>query len=102
MQPWRAARPYFSRHRLHGCLAPSMDRPSPTQLEDSLESRCSTALARGARRNRSRLLCVLSLLLSALVGCAGPKWVTVRDAPHNPLSERLMLLSRGGPQPTER
>jgi pimeloyl-ACP methyl ester carboxylesterase len=28
--------------------------------------------------------------------------VAVRDAPHNPLTERLALLSRGGPRPTER
>ena len=35
-------------------------------------------------------------------GCATPQWVTVHDVPHNPLSERLMLLSRGGPRPTER
>lgn len=37
-----------------------------------------------------------------LAGCAGPQWVTVREAPHNPLSERLMLLSSGGPRPTQR
>ncbi len=44
----------------------------------------------------------LMLCAGLLAGCAGPQWVTVRDAPHNPLTERLMLLSRGGPRPTER
>ncbi len=43
--------------------------------------------------------CVCVVLLS---GCAGPKWVAVRDTPHNPLTDRLKLLSRGGPSPTER
>src|SRR4051794_1688746 len=44
----------------------------------------------------------MALCAGLLAGCAAPQWVTVRDAPHNPLSERLMLLSRGGPRPTER
>ncbi len=44
------------------------------------------------------------LLCCALVtgGCSDTKWVTVRDTPHNPLAERLMLLSSGGPKPTTR
>ncbi len=45
--------------------------------------------------------CTLAMLC-ALAGCAGEKWVTLRDSPHNPLSERLMLLSSGGPKPTTR
>ncbi len=44
----------------------------------------------------------LTILLLLATGCASPKWVTVRDSPNNPLSERLMLFSRGGPKPTER
>jgi pimeloyl-ACP methyl ester carboxylesterase len=45
---------------------------------------------------------VLLICAGALSGCAAPQWVTVRDAPHNPLTERLRLLSKGGPRPTER
>ena len=46
-----------------------------------------------------------SMLLCCAVsaaGCSDTKWVTVRDTPHNPLAERLMLLSCGGPKPTQR
>ncbi len=43
---------------------------------------------------------LVSLGLSA--GCGGQKWIVLRDQPHNPIAERLMLLSRGGPKPTER
>jgi len=45
---------------------------------------------------------LLVLLSTAGVGCASAEWVTVRSAPKNPLTERLMLLSSGGPQPTDR
>jgi hypothetical protein len=44
----------------------------------------------------------LAVCLGVLGGCAGPKWVTMRDVPHNPLADSLNLLSRGGPKPTER
>ena len=47
-------------------------------------------------------MATLALCAAMLSGCAAPQWVTVRDAPRNPLAERLMLLSRGGPRPTER
>jgi len=48
------------------------------------------------------LLAALLICAGLLAGCAGPKWVTVRDSPHNPLTDRLKLLSRGGPKPTDR
>ena len=45
-------------------------------------------------------------LLLALVlmpaGCASSKWLTLRENPHNPLSDQLKLLSFGGPKPTKR
>jgi pimeloyl-ACP methyl ester carboxylesterase len=44
-------------------------------------------------------VCACALALS---GCSSQKWIVVRDQPHNPISERLMLLSRGWPKPTER
>jgi hypothetical protein len=73
-----------------------MDRRQPAR-------RCPV---RGPSRrcaHRSALRFVFFALCSALtVGCASPKWVAVRDTPHNPLTERLMLLSRGGPRPTQR
>jgi pimeloyl-ACP methyl ester carboxylesterase len=47
-------------------------------------------------------MAALAMGAGLLAGCAGPKWVAVRDAPRNPLTDRLKLLSRGGPRPTER
>jgi pimeloyl-ACP methyl ester carboxylesterase len=54
-----------------------------------------------ARTRRFVGLC-LSVCALVLSGCGGQKWIVLRDQPHNPISERLMLLSRGGPKPTER
>src|SRR5262245_32474198 len=56
---------------------------------------------RSAPRAWSRALIVAACLVT-LAGCAGPQWVAVRQTPHNPLTERLMLLSSGGPRPTQR
>src|SRR5262245_5230531 len=67
-----------------------MDR----QFTKSFRSRC--------RPRWLSKLAALVLVLAALAGCAGEQWVTLRDSPHNPLSERLMLLSSGGPKPTPR
>ena len=50
-----------------------------------------------SRRALATLVCV------ALVsGCASTDWVSLREAPRTPLVERLNLLARGGPKPTER
>ncbi|WP_131282509.1 alpha/beta fold hydrolase [Blastopirellula marina] len=43
---------------------------------------------------------VAVLLLST--GCAGSSWKSVRKTPRNPLAAQLQLLSRQGPQATER
>jgi pimeloyl-ACP methyl ester carboxylesterase len=57
------------------------------------------APAAGFRWRAVAWVCACALALS---GCSSQKWIVVRDQPHNPISERLMLLSRGGPKPTER
>jgi pimeloyl-ACP methyl ester carboxylesterase len=41
-------------------------------------------------------------LLALLSGCASTNWVSLREAPKTPLVERLNLMARGGPKPTER
>jgi pimeloyl-ACP methyl ester carboxylesterase len=48
------------------------------------------------------LWCCFSLCLFTVSGCASTTWVTVREAPRTPLVERLSLMARGGPKPTER
>ncbi|HTQ39705.1 MAG TPA: alpha/beta fold hydrolase [Pirellulales bacterium] len=50
----------------------------------------------------ARYLFPIALCAALATGCASPKWVVVRDAPRNPLTERLKLLSSGGPRPTQR
>src|SRR5690349_17406169 len=71
-----------------------MDRRN--QLTHRAAERMRTSLA-GIRW----LICLCAFAF-ALSGCSSQKWIVVRDQPHNPISERLMLLSRGGPKPTER
>ncbi|MDZ4817829.1 MAG: alpha/beta fold hydrolase [Planctomycetota bacterium] len=44
----------------------------------------------------------LILLICTAGGCASTNWVNVREVPRNPLSDRLNLMARGGPKPTER
>lgn len=44
---------------------------------------------------------IVGLILS-IGGCAGPRYLTVRRAAHNPLEGPLNLLSKKGPQPTNR
>jgi pimeloyl-ACP methyl ester carboxylesterase len=46
------------------------------------------------------LLFVAQLFLIA--GCGGPRYLSVREVPRNPLAGPLNLLSRKGPRPTER
>ena len=61
-----------------------------------------------ARRRHNRLaqlvtsLCIGALLLMATPGCAPSGFVNVRKAPQSPLSERLQLTSREGPQASAR
>src|SRR5580765_4392865 len=73
-----------------------MDRIAPAR-------RC---IVRGADRCSAprswRRALVAAACLATLAGCAAPQWVAVRRAPHSPLTERLMLLSSGGPRPTQR
>jgi pimeloyl-ACP methyl ester carboxylesterase len=42
------------------------------------------------------------ICLAILSGCASTNWVKLREAPKTPLVERLNLMARGGPKPTER
>ncbi|MEX2139581.1 MAG: alpha/beta fold hydrolase [Pirellulales bacterium] len=65
------------------------------------EPRTSRIAARDKALRTARLVSVL-LCSALLAGCASTNWVTVREAPRTPLVERLNLLARGGPQPTER
>lgn len=53
---------------------------------------------------RTRLLPVLlvGLMVLALAGCGGQRFVKLRPQPYNPLADRLKLTARGGPQPSER
>jgi pimeloyl-ACP methyl ester carboxylesterase len=62
------------------------------------------ASAPPVRFRANQILVCAAVCLCAIVaaGCGGQKWIVLRDQPHNPISERLMLLSRGGPKPTER
>ena len=66
--------------------------------------RCDFAASNRAGRAALCRVASAAVILCAfmLAGCAGPKWVAVRDNPRNPLTDRLKLLSRGGPQPSER
>jgi hypothetical protein len=51
----------------------------------------------------ARLGSVLALWIAAtLCGCASTNWVKLREAPRTPLVERLNLVARGGPKPTDR
>ncbi len=59
------------------------------------------------KRNRNALRyqsVMIAVLGASLTGCAagGGKWVTVRGTPRNPLTATLHLLSRDGPQPSQR
>ena len=72
-------------------------------------SRPQTAyLTDGPRRHtRSRpraIFFVLAMVLCSLPlgGCRSDGYLTVRRVPHNPLAGPLQLLSRKGPQPTDR
>ena len=47
-------------------------------------------------------LCYALAVAILISGCASSKWVELRETPHNPLSEKLKLLSTGGPEPTRR
>jgi pimeloyl-ACP methyl ester carboxylesterase len=67
--------------------------PEPQMLEVRSAPMCRRAPQVGL---------IAIMLLFAACGCAGPRWVALRDTPQNPLSERLMLMSRGGPRPSER
>ena len=54
---------------------------------------------------RSRILLPsVSVLLCAVVltGCTTAQFVTLREKPHNPLTERLRLGATGGPRPSDR
>ncbi len=44
----------------------------------------------------------LILMLLASAGCANSRWASVRKTPYNPLAGPLQLVSRSGPQVTER
>ena len=52
---------------------------------------------------RPRSLLVTACLAATLAGgCASNEWVKVRDTPRNPLAGTLNLVSRNGPNPTDR
>jgi len=53
---------------------------------------------------RSRLFAVALLVVCLGTGCASTssKWVSLRTTPRNPLSDTLGLLTKQGPEPTER
>ena len=44
----------------------------------------------------------LVLACAAVIGCAGTEYVALRERPNNPLAQPLKLLSRKGPQATDR
>ena len=58
--------------------------------------------ALAARRRRLAILLLLATLAVSLHGCSSTKYLEVRKVPKNPLAGPLNLLSRKGPQPTER
>lgn len=55
-----------------------------------------------SRSPRITLICCAVAVAVLISGCASSKWVELRETPHNPLSEKLKLLSTGGPKPTRR
>ena len=57
-----------------------------------------------AHQDRVRRLLAIALVVVSITGCASTssKWVAVRSTPRNPLSDTLGLLTRQGPNPTER
>jgi pimeloyl-ACP methyl ester carboxylesterase len=66
----------------------------------ALVGRCQTSPTR-----RQQIMCLLLLLLvlwGPPSGCSSNKYLKVRKVPKNPLEGPLNLLSRKGPQPTER
>ncbi|MFO0896659.1 MAG: alpha/beta fold hydrolase [Pirellulales bacterium] len=72
------------------------------RLRNRVDAAVPALPAVGRRCARGLLLALLLTLPLGGFGCASAEWVTVRSAPKNPLTERLMLLSSGGPQPTDR
>ena len=65
---------------------------------------CANRIGAGDQSARRLYLCVTFALLTATVGsgCASTQWVSVRSAPHNPLTDTLGLLTKQGPKPSER
>ena len=56
-----------------------------------------------ARCQLVRLSAAILLLLAVSVcGCARQRYISVRQAPHNPLAGPLRIISRSGPRPTSR
>lgn len=62
----------------------------------------SFADAADYRRAVIRNVVAFAMLLAAASGCASTRYVTVREVPRNPLEGTLQLVSRKGPQPTQR
>lgn len=64
----------------------------------------STRTTRIDNTKRLRLWAVVLLATCLTVGCVSSsnKWVALRATPRNPLTETLGLVTRSGPQPTER
>ncbi|WP_425616797.1 esterase/lipase family protein [Anatilimnocola sp. NA78] len=48
------------------------------------------------------IMVAVGICALASTGCARQRYVTVREAPNNPLATPLRLLARGGPKPTKR
>ncbi len=55
-----------------------------------------------AARAGGAVIALVIIAALAAGGCASKEWVTVREAPTNPLTGTLRLFSDNGPQPTRR
>lgn len=67
----------------------------------SSRSRCRVAARR--REYRTAWAALIALTVVAATGClGGDRGVSLRKSPYNPLTEQLKLMSRGGPEATER
>ncbi len=82
------------------CISPQ----EPRLAEGERRRPCFPAGPRVEGSVRYAVLLLLAVLLvwGPVAGCSNSRYLKVRKAPKNPLEGPLNLLSRKGPQPTER
>ena len=82
----------------------SISPQEPRLAEGERRGPCFPAGPRVEGSVRSAVLLLLALLLvwGPVAGCSNNRYLKVRKVPKNPLEGPLNLLSRKGPQPTER